>query len=411
MDPKESFVMRSTSRILSEVFAGSAEFRNSPAEYYRELSGSQSLVWFEDLESWVCLSSDVSLEVLRNAERYPLDPHWEDGAHVPDEARVLRRSWLEFSAGSTHRAIRGESSAAVSRSREGWHTLEESVDRIIDEIPDSSKPLDLVSALVEPLWDVLLRDWVGLDDELIRTRDEWIPAAVSVVNGMADSHQMAGTSDVMKRIGKLIRVSTGSSDARLLGALAKCEGGDLSDTAAAARAINIIVDATPLPQAVVLCLREILADEAARRYMAGQLDAAASVDPGGFRRGIAELLRRNPVQTFAVRFSVEEHMLGGKSISASDRLIVLIGSANNDPLVHDRPEEFNPDRESSGAAPFGFGPHSCLGRSFTMDFLVCAVRSLLARFPYMSLAGKELWIEGTGLNQLERCPVSLHSED
>lgn len=76
--------------------------------------------------------------------------------------------------------------------------------------------------------------------------------------------------------------------------------------------------------------------------------------------------------------------LGDVEVSTSDYLNVIIASANRDPRVWDRPNEFDIHREGRHLA-FGTGAHICIGQHLARMEMVVAINILLDRLPNLRL--------------------------
>jgi cytochrome P450 len=403
----EVFLSGIDSFVLSRVLGGAAEFRTYPADHYRALAGGAPLVWADDLEAWVCVSNGVVSEVLRDPARYHRAPAWEPEDDVPHEVQILRNTWLEFRKGVAHRTARMSlmSSVAHAHGAHGWSALTASIERLITVLSDQGPAVDLVPALVDPLWQALLSDWFGLDEDVIADEGNWLAAVAEAVSGRTDAATMDVVAGVIRRIAASVRAVrvTGRSNETLLDGVVWHGGSDVPDMVVAAQMLNLILDANPVPEAAILCVHDILTDGETTAYLT---DRAAANDIEAVRRGLTELFRRDPVQTFTLRFATEDHVLAGRQVARHDCMVVVLGAANNDPRAHDAPDKFDPGRAST-AVSFGLGPHSCIGRRYTIDVLAHVVVMLLRRFPRMSLADGVQWADEAALRRLVRCPVRV----
>ena len=61
------------------------------------------------------------------------------------------------------------------------------------------------------------------------------------------------------------------------------------------------------------------------------------------------------------RVATQDVDIAGGTVEAGQQLVLMYGSANRDPAVFDRPEEFDITRTPNGHIAFGFGTHFCLG--------------------------------------------------
>ena len=74
-------------------------------------------------------------------------------------------------------------------------------------------------------------------------------------------------------------------------------------------------------------------------------------DPGLAPLAVEETLRFDPPVQRTIRVALEDTELGGEPIAKGTWVITLIGGANRDPEVYDRPEEFVIDRFADQACP------------------------------------------------------------
>ncbi|MTD59532.1 cytochrome P450 [Amycolatopsis pithecellobii] len=87
-------------------------------------------------------------------------------------------------------------------------------------------------------------------------------------------------------------------------------------------------------------------------------------DPAAAPALVEEALRYDAPVQISARVARTDMQVDGVSIAAGDLLVLLLGAANRDPSVFDRPEEFRPGREHAAKhLSFAAGPHFCLGSS------------------------------------------------
>ncbi|WP_202183146.1 cytochrome P450 [Chitinophaga solisilvae] len=131
-------------------------------------------------------------------------------------------------------------------------------------------------------------------------------------------------------------------------------------------------------------------------------------------RAIIESLRFSPPTHMLLRITNEKVQVSGGEIPAEATVICLIGAANRDGKVFDRPDEFNIFREeldprtaftgASNIATFGFGRHYCVGVQLAKMEMQVAMEYLLDYMEEMSFAEPEIPKE-TGV--FTRYPESL----
>lgn len=100
---------------------------------------------------------------------------------------------------------------------------------------------------------------------------------------------------------------------------------------------------------------------------------------------IDELLRLQPPLHNALRITTQEVTLGNELIPENSLVLILIASANRDPEVFDRANEFDINRSRSQNLSFGDGPHKCVGEAIAKKELAISLKALLSNFSDITL--------------------------
>lgn len=124
-------------------------------------------------------------------------------------------------------------------------------------------------------------------------------------------------------------------------------------------------------------------------------------DPALIPHAVEEMLRwESPVQG-VIRITTQATELGGCPIGAHESVSVMIGSANTDERVWERPDEVDFEREINKHIAFGGGAHRCLGSHLARMELRVALEEWHAAIPEYSLPeGLEL-VYSQGLRAVE----------
>ena len=110
-------------------------------------------------------------------------------------------------------------------------------------------------------------------------------------------------------------------------------------------------------------------------------------DPSIGASAVEELLRfTTPVPCGAARLTLEDVEVEGTTIPKGSKVLGMIISANRDERVFDRPDDLDLGRDPNRHLTFAFGKHFCLGNQLARMEGQIAIRSLMQRFPNMSLA-------------------------
>ncbi|KHA71707.1 cytochrome P450 [Pseudomonas chlororaphis] len=92
-----------------------------------------------------------------------------------------------------------------------------------------------------------------------------------------------------------------------------------------------------------------------------------------------EVQRFDPPVQNTRRFVAASCEIAGVRVEAGDVILVLLASANRDPALNERPEEFVPQRANRRSFSFGSGRHQCPGQALAMNIAGATVREILGR--------------------------------
>jgi len=109
--------------------------------------------------------------------------------------------------------------------------------------------------------------------------------------------------------------------------------------------------------------------------------ALVTADVSLIPQWIEETLRYDNSTQALMRTTLEEVEIGGSVIPANEYVLLLVGSANRDPEVFERPDEFDIRRDTSSMLSFGKGTHFCMGASLARLEARVAFEEWWKRFP------------------------------
>ena len=134
-------------------------------------------------------------------------------------------------------------------------------------------------------------------------------------------------------------------------------------------------------------------------------------DPGMIKSAVEELLRyTSPVFMSTERYAREDVSIHGITIPRGEMTLGVIGSANRDESVFQRPDELDITREPNRHLSFGQGIHFCLGAPLARLEAEIAINTLLRRTTDLRLrvAPEALrWRPSIMLRGLESLPVTV----
>jgi cytochrome P450 len=111
-------------------------------------------------------------------------------------------------------------------------------------------------------------------------------------------------------------------------------------------------------------------------------------DPSLNKGAVEEILRYvTPVNTMT-RTVAADIEIGGRRLSAGERLIMFYASANRDEAVFEAPNEFRVDRSPNPHLAFGIGEHFCMGAHLARKTTGALFGELLPRLESVELLGE-----------------------
>lgn len=130
-------------------------------------------------------------------------------------------------------------------------------------------------------------------------------------------------------------------------------------------------------------------------------------EPGRIAAAADEILRfESPVQAVS-RVCLESISFGGKELKKGDTVLLLLGAANRDPKVFERPAEFDIARPSQRHLAFGFGAHFCPAAILGKQLGEAALRVFFELYPVAGLAPdfQPVWRRDFFFRGLSRLPI------
>ena len=128
---------------------------------------------------------------------------------------------------------------------------------------------------------------------------------------------------------------------------------------------------------------------------------------------VEEFLRFvSPVQFSKPRYVRRDVEIEGVRLKRGDRVMVMLGAANMDPAMHERPERLDLERKPNRHISFGTGIHFCLGHQLARIETACALEALFVRWPKLGLAvdpAEVRWRKRPGLRAVAMLPVTAES--
>lgn len=133
-------------------------------------------------------------------------------------------------------------------------------------------------------------------------------------------------------------------------------------------------------------------------------------DPGLVGGAVNELLRfYSPVYQM-MRTAKEDLEIGGQSIAAGERVVMLYGSGNHDPAVFEDPHALDVTRANAVRhLSYGAGAHHCVGSRLASMQLRIILEEFLPRFPAYEVIGEPAFVATNFVASIKSMQVRLHA--
>jgi len=135
--------------------------------------------------------------------------------------------------------------------------------------------------------------------------------------------------------------------------------------------------------------------------------AALGADARRVSAVVEETMRYDPPVQMMGRIAADDMTIGEVSVSKGDTMMLLLAAAHRDPAACERPDEFDPDRESIRHLGFGKGPHFCLGAPLARLEAAVALSEVAGRFPRAQMAAGPAYKPNLTLRGLASLEVAI----
>jgi cytochrome P450 len=258
---------------------------------------------------------------------------------------------------------------------------------------------DLHDALAMPLPTIVIARMLGVPEELRATFKRWSDAQVA---GMG-----AGDVDQQRRTRREMHEYFTAEIARRRAAAAA--GRELPDDLVSGLVVAAMREERPISDAELLSLltqllvggnettTSLVTNLVWRLLERPERWRSVVDDPSLVEVAVEESLRHDPPVLGLYRTTTCPVDVGGTTLEADHKVMLLWASANRDHEVWDDPEAFRLDRDLTALRgrhlSFGFGVHACPGAPLSRLEARLALSELIRRVPDLHLAGPVTRIE------------------
>lgn len=131
-------------------------------------------------------------------------------------------------------------------------------------------------------------------------------------------------------------------------------------------------------------------------------------NPGLIPKMVPEIIRWQSPVAHMCRTAMEPVELGGKQISAGDKIVMWYISGNRDETVIASPNQFIIDRDNPRQhLSFGFGIHRCVGNRLAEMQLNVLWEEILKRFDQIEVVGEPTYLRSNFIHGITDLPVKI----
>jgi cytochrome P450 len=354
-----------------------------PFPYYAELRAEHPCYWSDNAQLWILSRYDDVVEASRDWETFS-----SSQGNMIDELPGRAGATLGTTDPPRHDRLRALSQAAFLKrnlDRLIGPTLE-IADRALDRIVEQ-KTFEFVNDFSSQITVGLLFRTMGLPDRDHADIRRKVILAVSTdksVKGRTPEH-IAAFKDMTDFLSVEVAARRANPTDDLITHLAEAEidGDRLSER-------EVVLTTATFVMAGVESLSSFMSVFALNLCDYPDARRRVTADPALTAPAIEESLRFNTSAQRFKRTATRDVSLHGKTIRASDKVVLAFGSANRDERKFPNPDVFDIDRRPLGHLGFGSGKHFCLGAQMARLVTEVAMRRFLARVPDYHLAADSL---------------------
>jgi cytochrome P450 len=365
-------------------------FYGDPDQAYREIQAVTPVFFWEQYGHWCfCHHSDVSAllrdrrygrQILQVASRESLG--WpEPPAHLESFNAIERHSLLELEPPEHTRLRALVNRAFISRQVERLAPrIAALAHRLIDGF-EAAGEADLISAFATPIPVAVIAELIGAPVEMAPQLLEWSHRMVAMYQFAVTREVEDSAASAAKDFAQFLRecIARRRADPRddLISRLieAESDGSRLTESELVTTCILLLnAGHEATVQGIGNGLKAMLEHR-------GAPSANSSVDEAM----VEELLRFDAPLHLFTRYALRDVEIAGIGLRQGDRIGLLLGAANRDPLVFAEPDRFDPRRAPNPHVAFGGGIHFCVGAPLARLELRVALNVLLQRLPGLRL--------------------------
>ncbi len=346
-----------------------------PYPHFAAERARHEVAWHEPSGRWLTFSHAAAGAVLRN-RRLGRIWHGREPADHLEPFNLLHRNQMMDNEPPEHTRLRRPVAAAFNRGH--VERLRPRVRALAADLLDQLDPggFDVIAGYAEPLPVLVIAELLGVPASHADDLRRWSQAIVRMYEVAPAPEVVDAAVTAAAEFDGLVR--------ELVAERRRTPADDLITDLAASE----LTDDEVVASAILLLNA---GHEASVNVFGNGLVAMLR---RGLRPGpdvpacVEEMLRFDSALQLFERTATEPVTVGGVTVDEGQKVAVLLGAANRDPAVFDRPDEMLVDRDPNPHVAFGVGVHFCLGAPLARMELAESLPALFERFPGLDLDGE-----------------------
>lgn len=372
-------------RYAVQLDPGNPDFLRDPYPVLAALRATGPVLWHEPMGVWLATTHESVSQVLRNRAFGRIWTDWEPVSEM-EPFNALHRNQMMENEPPAHTRLRRLVAGAFGRGHveRMRPRIEELAASMVDDLGDR---FDVLGDYAEPMPVYVIADLLGVPrEDHVRLR-AWSQAIVHMYEPNVDAVTRAKAIEASTAFSDYVRAVVADRRENL--------GEDLISDLITERGRGAKLTDDELVASVVLLLNA--GHEASVNVFGNGIhallshpDQLARVTSGEVPVDVAleELIRFDaPLQLFE-RTATRNVKVCGETIKAGQKIACLMGSANRDAAAFADADTFDVGRDPNPHVGFGMGLHFCLGAPLARLELQISLKTLLDRFPRLTLAGE-----------------------
>jgi cytochrome P450 len=351
---------------------------------------------------------DALLKDQRPCSDFPHDQTWARHRGGPDSPIVRSTMlWMMMRDGDAHRRLRtftGQvfTARAVQRLRPRIAAV---IDGLIEEIGEGQ--IDLVNDLALPLPIMVIGELLGIPRADRAQCRAWTNQIGRVIDPIITPDTRAAinqaATEFSEYLAEQVRARRASPGPDLLSTLVTLDDGNgrLTDD-------EVIANVLLLFNAGHETTVNLIGNGMLALLQHPEQLALLRADPDLMSQAVEEMSRYDSPVQIAARIMTEDMPLGGTTIPAGAKVMMIYGAANRDPARYPDPDRLDISRTGVKSLAFGGGPHFCIGAPLARLEGAMVFTALLERYRSIELATGELsWRANFNLRGLNELPLTI----